>query len=98
MCPRGSLGEQFMAFPFQTREAGAYPFTLSRVTRSSLWQTTWLTRLASGRNTLASWLRDANPRQDKGSVARTFAFTGDPLAAEPDCVYQPEGMFAGTKP
>jgi MoaA/NifB/PqqE/SkfB family radical SAM enzyme len=26
-----------------------------------------------------------------GSRARSFALTGDPFAAEPDCVYQPGG-------
>jgi radical SAM protein len=29
-----------------------------------------------------------------GSRARSFAVEGDPLAAEPDCVYQPEGWLA----
>jgi radical SAM protein len=30
-----------------------------------------------------------------GSRARSYAVTGDPLAAEPDCAYVPEGWLAG---
>lgn len=49
-------------------------------------------------------LRDANALEGKcgacdfravcgGSRARAFALTGNPLAAEPDCLYQPEGYI-----
>lgn len=49
---------------------------------------------------LFRWLRNPNQLQGKcgdcefrhacgGSRARAFALTGDPLAAEPDCLYQP---------
>ena len=32
-----------------------------------------------------------------GCRARAYAATGDPLAEEPDCAYEPVGMLAGTR-
>jgi radical SAM protein with 4Fe4S-binding SPASM domain len=32
-----------------------------------------------------------------GCRARAYAATGDPLAEEPDCAYEPRGVFAGAR-